>query len=287
MRKRAGMVPLRGELEGGVGAEDVEGGGPAVGEHGGGLEDAHGGEAVGDRAAGARVDRVRAADAVDLVVVAVVAGGGEGLVGADGDDGEHALDDAAAGVGALDAEAPGAAVGREAAGEDLAADVDEGAGEAEVLEAGGDAVGGVAGGDGGELEAQGRRVLLQGAGGEVEGEVLPADEGVRASSSAWVGSGALASRPLGPKPQAAMRGVTVMSKAPSLAALISLAAFTTARKAGEAGKGVVSGWALKRDISESGRQVDIWRSTSASSSAMTASMLRCSASLSGATTVTL
>ena len=78
-----------------------------------------------------------------------------------------------------------------------------------------------------------------------------------------------------------------MSKAPSLAALISLAAFTTARKAGEAGKGVVSGWALKRDISESGRQVDIWRSTSASSSAMTASMLRCSASLSGATTVTL
>jgi hypothetical protein len=106
------------------------------------------------------------------------------------DTGEHALDDAAAGVGALDAEAPGAAVGREAAGEDLAADVDEGAGEAEVLEAGGDAVGGVAGGDGGELEAQGRGVLLQGAGGEVEGEVLPADdEGVELGLGGLGGAG--------------------------------------------------------------------------------------------------
>jgi hypothetical protein len=67
------------------------------------------------------------ADAVDLVVVAVVAGGGEGLIGADGEDGD-VVDDAAAAVGALDAEPPGAAVRREAAGEDLAADVDEGAG---------------------------------------------------------------------------------------------------------------------------------------------------------------
>ena len=132
-------------------AHDHVGRGHGVGEPAGVLDDGGAEERVGDGAAGGGVDGVGVFGAVAFVVFAVAAGGDDGLV-ADGDGGLHHGFAVAVLGRALDAHAPGAAVGFGAAGDDFAADVDEVVVDAATFKEEAHEVGGVALCDGVEVE---------------------------------------------------------------------------------------------------------------------------------------
>ena len=146
--RHGGEVPLLGERQALLGAEDHQGRREGVGLGRSRSNDGRRGHAIFDRVARAGIDRVGEASAVRNVEGTVVAGGRESLVREldDGVDLADVLD------GLLDRDAPGLAVGTVAGGVDLAADLDQEIAAAELHQSRRDVVRRIAGRDRREID---------------------------------------------------------------------------------------------------------------------------------------